>query len=153
MKPFYLLLVLATLVGCTTMNSPHFRNSELPSYVQEIEFPGATLRANTSVSFGAWTVRYNNGSLPIIVGYNGMAIYTIHNLTAHNDVAGDFPCMIYYMDGATFGAQKRGFHDYQWNLGILTTSWDPSNQVSDYNHPNFYKIISLPFPTGIRLKQ
>lgn len=153
MKKFCLLLALV-MAGCaTTDDDPHIRNSELPSYVQGIEFPSATLNANSTVSFGAWSVKYSSSSLPIIVGYNGMAKYTIYNLTAHNDVAGDFPCMIYYIDAASFGAQKRGVHEYQWNLGVLSAPWNPTNYVSANNHPDFYKIITLPAPTNIRLKQ
>ncbi len=152
MKKLFLLLVLA-MAGCATADDdPHFRNDELPSYVQEIGFPGATLNANSTVTFGAWSVRYNSSSLPIVVGYNGMAKYTIYNLTAHNDVAGDLPCMIYYIDAATFGDQKRGVHDYQWNLGVLNAPWNPTNYVSANNHPDFYKIINIPTPI-IRRKQ
>ncbi len=136
-------------------NWKHFSTSQFPAYVQEIEFPGgALISSNSSVSFGSWTVRVNNSAMPIMVGYNGNSVYTIYNMMEHNDVAGDFPCIIYYIDGATFGKQKRGIHEYQWNLGILQEFWNPSNYVSDTNHPNFYNngIISIPFPVTIKLK-
>ncbi len=150
------LSLLVTTVGFARPNWESFQNNQFPTFVQEVEFPGgSTLRANANVSFGAWTVRFKTGSMPIMVGYNGSFIYTIHGLMAHNEVAGDFPCMIYYMDGANFGAQKRGEHKYQWNLGILLEPWDPANTPTAENHPNFYNngILSIPFPVGIRLNQ
>jgi hypothetical protein len=157
MKISPLLLLVVSSVACAAPNWQSFQNSQFPSFVQEIEFPqGAKLNPGSRVSFGSWTVSFKGASLPIMVGYNGSFIYTIHGLTAHNDVVGDFPCMIYYMDAANFGAQKRGEHRYQWNLGILEdVPWDPSNTVSSENHPTFYRngIISIPFPVGIRLKQ
>ena len=157
MKTGVLFLLVAASAICATPNWQSFRNSQFPSFVQEIEFPeGARLNASSKVSFGSWTVGFKGTSLPIMVGYNNAFIYTIHGLAAHNDVVGDFPCMIYYMDAATFGAQKRGEHKYQWNLGILEGGgWDPSDAVSSENHPTFYRngIIAIPFPVGIRLKQ
>jgi hypothetical protein len=152
MKKYFFLLILA-MAGCAYADDdPHFSNDELPAFVQEIGFSGATLNANSSVTFGAWRVRFNGSSMPIVVGYNGMAKYTIYNLTAHNDVTGDLPCMIYYIDAASLGDRKRGVHEYQWNLGVLNSAWNPTNYVSDSNHPDIYKIISIPTP-DIKRKQ
>lgn len=156
MQKVPMFLLLTSSLACAPPNWQGFRNSQFPSYVQEIEFPAnARLNLGSRVSFGSWTVRFKGPALPIMVGYNGSFIFTIHGLMAHNEVVGDFPCILYYMDGATFGAQKRGDHNYQWNLGILEAPWDPSDMVSSENHPTFYRngIISIPFPAGIQLKR
>ena len=149
-----LLIIIFTDRGFGQRNNwKHFSDSQFPSYVTEIDFEGASLTPNMNVTFGSWTVRFINTSLPIIVGYNGNSVYTIYNLMAHNDVAGDFPCIIYYIDGANLAAMRRGQHDYQWNLGVLQEFWNPSYRVSESNHPNYNRIVSLPFPVTIQLKQ
>lgn len=155
MRTLLLLASLTIAFGCADPNWKHFHDNQFPAFVDNVTFPGnATLSATSSVSFGSWTVSFDAASPPVMAGYNGNMIYMISGLTAHNAVNGDFPCILYYMDGATLGARRRGDHSYQWDLGVLTQAWDARTQVSAGTFPSYAAngIISIPFPTAIQLK-
>jgi hypothetical protein len=146
-------LVLA--IGCADPNWKHFSQSEFPAFVQEIDFPDGKLSATSSVTFGSWTVSFDPKSPPVIAGDNGTSRFTIGDFIAHNAVVGDRPCILYYMDAATRGEMKRGGHEWQWNLGILTRPWDVKTSISPSAYPMYDTngIIGVSVPTAIQLQR
>ena len=134
-------------------NWEYFGENQFPAYVRQIDFPGASMTSLMGVAFGSWTVSFTNTNLPIMVTRYGGFKYTIYGLTAHNDVLGNFPCIIYYINGANGGQRRRGITAYQWNLGILQEAWNPPTDPN--NWPKFAggnSILSIPFPVTIQLK-